>query len=235
MDLNKLYQIAVKVPEYLQYVNKYTYLACTTAPEIRYGTLDTLLKYKNSVGDVPDYLIKMTNEVKEVLLIPNIINGYVTQIVARAVHDKQFQTLIALLSYPFGMGTMSPNRIYLDPVVVCEGVGDMYALRRVYPNVVATLTAGLTVVQIEMLRMLTNCVILAYDADESGQKAFYRDQKRLKDMDSSISVNLLKHPEGVKDPGEVLDMQLRFEDKKYEMALKSYESQIKSIQNSILR
>lgn len=204
MDLNKLFLLARPVTEDLIGVNKYTFWAVKAkVSNYRIATLNTVLEYQKKVGEeLPPYLFRFINDAGQVLLIANVINRQVTQLVVRSLKDKKFHTVVLKQQYPYGLGTINLDKTFSEPIVVCEGTMDRDYLRSLYPNVVACLTSSLTKIQLELICKLTNTVILAYDNDETGNKSYWKDKKTLEER--GVFVKRLKHPEGLKDPGDVV-------------------------------
>lgn len=89
------------------------------------------------------------------------------------------------------------------PVVVVEGQFDCLNVLRVYPYVVANLTAKPSQ---EKLRKLQNChsVVIMLDNDAAGEKG---EQKYLEYLKGKIPVGVMRYPKTFKDPAQ-LDLQL---------------------------
>lgn len=229
MDLNLLYHLCKPIPENLLSLNKYT--QASLYYPIRFLTLETLLTYKSQTSqDPPQYLTELVSSESELVLIPSIINRQVVTAVIRSIHSKRFQTLLHSISYPFGIGQLQTSFTYLKPILVVEGVGDLLALKPIYPNVVATLTSGLSKTQLSILQLLTNHLILAYDNDEAGNKSFYRDRKRI--LALNMQVSRLNNPAHYKDPGQLLDSRLLGQSIFLEEAM--YKHQINIILSNII-
>jgi DNA primase len=76
------------------------------------------------------------------------------------------------------------------PIIVTEGSKDCIILQKYYPYVLALLTAGVTVANANILRTMTNKVILAYDRDSTGLKETKKDIEKL--QNAGIQVLMLK-------------------------------------------
>lgn len=149
----------------------------------------------------------MVNEAGRALMIPHNIEGTITQAVIRSLKEKRFLTLNTGINTPFGTGTLPPNRSFRDPIVIVEGVADMYALRRIEPSTVCTLTSALSSTQLQVVTKMTQTVILAYDNDDTGRRSTNRDTRRL--TERGVNVLTLRHPPSRKDPGEMLELALQ--------------------------
>ena len=112
------------------------------------------------------------------------------------------------------------------PLIIVEGTVDADYLRTLYPNVVACLTAGMSTMQINLIKYLTNHVVLAYDNDEAGKRAIRKDKYRLQDL--GIKVDVLNHPD-VKDPGDILQLLMDGEDFEYQIKEAYYKTSIGGI------
>ena len=66
-----------------------------------------------------------------------------------------------------------------DPIILVEGISDWEAVRRFYPHVLVTLTAGIGQKQLHFISNLTRKVFLGYDSDGAGQRAYQITQKKL--------------------------------------------------------
>lgn len=57
-----------------------------------------------------------------------------------------------------------------DPIILVEGVSDLFYIRSYYPYVLACLTSSLSYEQLFFIKSLTDYVILAFDNDLAGRK-----------------------------------------------------------------
>lgn len=89
-----------------------------------------------------------------------------------------------------------------DCLILCEGYMDVIAMHQAgFTNAVAGCGTALTPEQTRLISRYANEVILAYDADEAGQKALKKAIELFKDTDIKIRVPSLK---GGKDPDEII-------------------------------
>jgi hypothetical protein len=163
-------------------------------------------------NDIPGYILKFINEHKEVLLIANIVLNQITQIQVRSIEEKNFTVMGKQTSVPYGLGMLSRDFKYGDWLVLVEGTSDRDALTEFYPNVVAVLSDGISMVQSKLIENLTNRVLILYDNDKEGKKGYYRDKRKLEYM--GMEVERFELPEDVGDPGRLLE--LRFKGKFFE-------------------
>ena len=89
-----------------------------------------------------------------------------------------------------------------DKIILAEGYMDVIALHQAgFENTVATLGTSLTREQVNIISRYTKEVIIAYDADQAGQKATARAISMFRDTE--LLVKVLTIPSG-KDPDEYI-------------------------------
>ncbi len=89
-----------------------------------------------------------------------------------------------------------------DSLILCEGYMDVIALHQAgFTNAVAGLGTALTSEQAQLLSRYASEIMIAYDADEAGQKAATRALGIFKNTPAQIKVLRLS---GGKDPDEIL-------------------------------
>jgi 5S rRNA maturation endonuclease (ribonuclease M5) len=179
----------------------------------------TILKNKLS-GRIPKNLEYLANESGEVIVIGNMYGNLPMNIVFRGITRKEFYVYGKSIPF-YGLGMMEKNFTYMQPIILVEGLLDRDVLSQFYPNVLAVLSSSLTVQQREVLSILTKDVILAYDADEMGQRGITRDLYKLTNAGFN-SVRVLKHPKDFKDAGNLAE--LRFSPLKDLYLIESIES-----------
>lgn len=90
-----------------------------------------------------------------------------------------------------------------DSLILCEGYMDVIAMNQAgFKNAVAGCGTALTSEQVSLISRYTKEVILAYDADEAGQKALAKAINLFKRTDIKIKVPTLI---GGKDPDEIIN------------------------------
>jgi len=89
-----------------------------------------------------------------------------------------------------------------DSLILCEGYMDVIAMHQAgFTNAVAGCGTALTNEQVRLISRYTSEVILAYDADEAGQKALNKAINLFKQTDVKVKVPVLS---GGKDPDEII-------------------------------
>lgn len=173
--------------------------------------------------DVPGYILRFIQEHGEVLLIANIINKRVTQVQVRSIEEKNFYVWGRQASIPYGLGMMKEDFTYGDWVILTEGASDRDAIIEFYPNVLAILSDGLSLIQKNFILQLTNRIILMYDNDKEGKKGMNRDRRLLRR--EGVQAEKFLYPSGVGDPGDLLELRYNgeyFEAEQFEEYLKRW-------------
>ncbi len=184
--------------------------------------LNDLITHKDL--SIPTFVRNFIVKEGAVFMIANLIDGKPISILFRSLNKKAFIDYGTTKGVFYGIGTLSPNFRYGDPIVVVEGVADRDVLSKIYPNVVATKSSSLSMLQIELLASLTNRVILALDQDDPGRHGCRLALSRLRKK--HLRAYILDHPD-VKDPGTIYDyLVAKNKDKVKELFL-SYSSKIK--------
>ena len=89
-----------------------------------------------------------------------------------------------------------------DNIILCEGYMDVIAMHQAgFTNAVAGCGTALTGEQVKLISRYTKEVILAYDADEAGQKALNKAVNLFKQTDVKVKIPALV---GGKDPDEII-------------------------------
>lgn len=174
--------------------------------------------------ELPKHIIEFINEEGEVMVIANILLKQVTQIQFRAIEHKKFYALGSQSSIPYGLGFLNREFKFGDWLVITEGSSDRDALVSIYPNIIAVMTSGLSTIQRELLKNLTNKVILLYDNDETGRRGFYRDRKKLQKEGFTVE-EIPYSSKDVGDPGDILQYKFMgkyFEAEQLEFYFKSW-------------
>jgi len=124
--------------------------------------------------------------------------GRIVGIYGRSLERKDYKTFILdqfkQNGYFFGLYQALPHIYNTGKVFVVEGFFDLWAIRTIYPNVVATLTAGMNDNQYEYLSYYSDDIIMMLDADKAGRYGMYKTQKRYKKI-RTIDI-------GYKDPAK---------------------------------
>lgn len=89
-----------------------------------------------------------------------------------------------------------------DSLILCEGYMDVIAMHQAgFTNAVAGCGTALTSEQVRLISRYTKEVILAYDADEAGQKALNKASNLFRMTDVKVKIPTLT---GGKDPDEII-------------------------------
>lgn len=89
-----------------------------------------------------------------------------------------------------------------DNIILCEGYMDVIAMHQAgFTNAVAGCGTALTSEQVKLISRYTKEIILAYDADEAGQKALNKAVNLFKQTDVKVKIPSLV---GGKDPDEII-------------------------------
>lgn len=89
-----------------------------------------------------------------------------------------------------------------DNLILCEGYMDVIAMHQAgFTNAIAGCGTALTNEQVRLISRYTKEVILAYDADEAGQKALNKAISLFKQTDVKVKIPALS---GGKDPDEII-------------------------------
>lgn len=169
--------------------------------------INSLLSSKIERGkDIPDYLFDFIAEEGEVLGIANLFNNQPLYIIFKSLVSKTFLTVGDYRQIPYGIKDFINFR-FGSPIILVEGIKDRDSLSSIYPYVLSVNTAGSSVFMREVLLTFTNNFILAYDNDESGNRANNYDRKVL--VNKGCKVNILRHLPKIKDCGTLTDLRVK--------------------------
>jgi len=169
-------------------------------------TLEAIFRY-SLLEQLPPHLLRFINDLGEVILIANPILDEIPQVILRGVSVRDFRVYSQSVSFPYGVGLLSPDFSYGQPILLVEGVLDRDSLLDIFPDTLALLSSSLSLAQIEMLECLTDRVLLLYDNDKSGRDGVKRDFSRL--VKRQIKPYLLQHPIHIKDSGILSEYAMR--------------------------
>lgn len=182
--LNEIYSCARCIEENESKISKYHYIGYYYNKDFRLFDIEnlSLLLENNKLSDLPQNLVEFVNTEKQVMFIPNIVDGNVIEIICRSTKNKRFINISnGLPSMFYNIGKLPIDRKFTDPIIVCEGTADCeYIKNNINKNVLACLTDSISVLKMEILRTLTNHVILSFDNDDSGKNAEKRESRKLK-------------------------------------------------------
>ena len=155
--------------------------------------------------DIPHYIKVFLQFYQEVLMIANIIDGSVINITFRSISiKKEFNKWGITKSLFYGLGDLDPNFKYGDMIVLVEGHLDRDVMKHIYPNVLGVMTSTLSKNQVDLLKGLTNNIVLMLDNDDAGRYGTYKAKKQLSDC----NVHVLDHYMSLKDAGDLAKLEI---------------------------
>lgn len=155
--------------------------------------------------DIPQYLVQFMSFHNEALMIANIIEDKVINIVFRSINtNKEFMKVGTTKSTFYGLGKLSKDFKYGDPILLVEGHLDRDMMSVLYQNTLGVMTAHLSKSQIELLKGLTNKFILMFDNDEAGIKGQKDTFYKLK----GNKVSIFEHNYKLKDAGDLVKLDI---------------------------
>ena len=202
---------------HLAYVNKFTHYKLITYGEI-------FIKARNL--NMPEFVRSFIQNKNQVLMMANIISGKVVGLTFRTVEGpKDFLTWGNNRGNFYGLGQLSPDFKYGDPIVLVEGLMDCDVVKQFYPNTLAVLTATLTKNQVAVLTRLTNNVILMLDNDDAGQQGT---KKSIRSIQDKCSIRVFNHYPKLKDAGDIVKAELN-KDENYDFIVNYYKQGLKNL------
>jgi DNA primase len=101
--------------------------------------------------------------------------GQIVGIFSRAVETKEFKFYLTqeakFSGVFFGFWQSLPEIYKTGRVFTVEGPFDFFAFRKAYTNSVATLTAGLSDAQYNLLHFFAENIVTVFDSDKAGRRA----------------------------------------------------------------
>ena len=175
---------------------------------------DSLLKHLRSLGYGYGELIKASKHnsyydfFRNRVITPVInVRGNVIAFGGRVLDDSKPK----YLNSPDTLAYKKTNELFAlnyakdsgkDTLILCEGYMDVISMHQAgFTNAVAGCGTALTSEQVRLISRYANEVILAYDADEAGQKAVHKAMTLFKNTDVKIRVPRFT---GGKDPDEII-------------------------------
>ena len=161
----------------------------------KYGSIQNFLK------DTPE------NSHRFFYMVPvQTPSGTIVGFILRTVFDKSYMTISNSFedrtSYvPFMFGWFKDFVRYNKeekrlPIVVREGPKDCIALKKIYPYTLSANTDSLGV-NVDILKQITNDILLVYDNDEPGKRSMQKDKKIL--VNPWVNCDTFHVPDGYKD------------------------------------
>jgi DNA primase len=137
------------------------------------------------------------------------ISGSVVGLVGRSIDTKEFKVFVTseakFKGFFFGLQQALPHIYRTQRVFIVEGCFDQLAFSKVFPNTVATLTAGLSDAQYDLLMLYTGNgkIFTVFDSDKTG---IYGRKKAVKFRENIIGVDFqIGDSLGFKDPAKWLE------------------------------
>lgn len=127
--------------------------------------------------------------------------GKTVGLIGRSVDTKDFKIFVTeeakFTGFFYGLPQALPH-IYKERVAYfVEGSFDMYAVRKVFPNTVSTLTSGMSENQYNLIKRYCDKIIVIFDSDKPGD----RGAKEAMEYEGVGKVTL-----GYKDPAKGLEV-----------------------------
>lgn len=161
--------------------------------------------------DIPDYAFDMICEQGRALLFLEPGSGYG---ILKQLDTKRFLTFGRQRSVPFGMTNFIqpiPNALNIStpftfgkPILIVEGLRDCLDAQMIYPYTLAMQTDGIPSMIKEVLKTLTNTIIIGLDNDESGIRGKTNLLKR-----HEFDYKQIEYPDGRKDIGTLSQLYLK--------------------------
>lgn len=200
-----LYNISREISEATVDSDDYTYLACAAnLSNIRALSSGEIIKYNDSFKYYR-YIPNFIKSHSEVILIFNMFKNTPIGCTIRSTSSHDFIDVGNTGGLFYGLCNLSPNFKYGDPIVIVEGPKDCETYKWAFhdKNCMAMMTSNTTSSQLQVLKLLTNNIILANDNDTAGKKA----QKEFIQYNSKqFKINKIIHPDDMKDFGDLIPL-----------------------------
>ena len=224
--LQFLYNISRDITEATINADDYTYLACiANLNNIKQLTSGEIIKYQDQFKYYR-YIFNFIRDNEDVVLIFNM-NG--TTPIGCTLRSKKSHNFIDVGNTGglfYGLCSLSKNFQYGDPIVIVEGPKDCETYRKVFnnKNCLALMTSNFSSAQLEVLKYLTNKIILANDNDSAGIKA---QKEFIKWNKKSFNINVIHHPDNLKDFGDIIPL-IRYDKNQLKVVVAQYKIQIEN-------
>ena len=201
--LQLLYNISREISEVHIDSDDYSYLCClANLNNIKQITSGEIVKYSTQMRGYK-YIINFIQQHEDAVLVFNMWKNIPIGCTIRSKNTHAFIDVGNTGGMFYGLCSMNRNFKYGDPIVLVEGPKDCEMFRRVfnYKNCLAMMTSNVSLAQLEVLKSLTNEIILCNDNDEAGlnsQKEFIRSNKKY------FKITPISHPDDIKDFGDLI-------------------------------
>jgi DNA primase len=197
-DYLKLYDQGVSIHDLKPQVSK-DYISFIT----KVGKPVKLISKKKSLRYIPydTQYFKFYQKHKLFWMIPvEVPSGKVVGFLLKGYNQSEYRTIkFNQYSLLFGLANFrgyQKNKL----IILTEGSRDCMYLQKIYPFTLGLLTARLTAVTLEIIKHMTNRVLLILDTDSAGQKQTAINKKLL--QKNRVAVITMPIPYDLKDPGE---------------------------------
>ena len=211
-------------------LNKYTYFGNEfKAPHYRIINIGKIVHEGiKSKTDLPEYVHKFIGQHGELLMVANIVEKYVPMLQLRTIRgDKAFSVYGSQTKLFYGLGMIPKDFKYGDWILICEGLMDTDVARGLGIPSLGMMTSNLTGMQLEILKLLTNKVILCYDNDKPGRIGYKKDSKVLKEL--GFEVKCLIQYQDMKDLGDLMQLKYEGQDFEFRVAFQYYQTMVKQL------
>lgn len=199
MTINELYNVASDLPQSLKYHNKYTWLISNSIIDGKYFDINNTFTNKTPINDY-------VKRVGPVILIPNIVNGWMVDLVIKPLNTKESVLTFDFKHLPFGIGSFREDFKFGDPIYLVEGIADWAALKLIKPDldIIAIRSNSIPHDMYSLYASLTDKIVLIPDNDSAGQAQINNIKKNFKTNDTSVYT--IEQFGSMKDTGEIIDL-----------------------------
>jgi hypothetical protein len=201
-DFKSLYkEYARDLPETLKYENNYTL-------GIHLGIIDGKYIDINDVLKEPDMPYKeVIKDLGSALLFPTLAsdNDILSVQLMSLEPENRKRLLLGNKEVPLFIQYLSPSFRYGEPIILVEGLGDLIGLKLINPeyNIICMNTSQVNDKLKELLKALTDKLILIPDNDKAGEIGIRVSQNKVKDF---ATLKVIKQYEGLKDTGDIVKL-----------------------------
>lgn len=174
--------------------------------------------------DLPYYIREFVSEHQEVIMICNMIESEVTGIIFRALDEKAFINYGLGKGTFYGIGQLEETFKYGDLIVLVEGAIDRDSCSIfITKNCLSVLTSTISKSQLQVLKCLTNKVLLILDNDEAGMNGESLTKKRL--LEEGMTCYTINKSPIIKDLGDLIDLKKK-KDARADFIINNYRAQV---------
>ena len=174
--------------------------------------------------ELPFYVREFVRQHGEVVMMCNIINTEVSGIIFRALEEKVFTNYGLGKGNFYGIGQLDEDFKYGDLIVLVEGAVDRDVCSLfITKNCLSVLTSVVTKNQLQVLKNLTNKVLLLLDNDDAGNNGEKSTKNKLNQ--AGITVYTIRKSYDIKDLGDLLELKRR-NDIRADLIIQTYRAQV---------